>query len=298
MNRRRQHLYVSTACLPWQEPLPDRLAAYRAFGLDAIELGGNVSVTDEALSMMSRTDPPLLVHNYFPPPAESFVLNLASMDETIRTRSLDLVMSGLSLAVRLGAPFYSVHAGFVTDPVGFGETSFLFPSPASPEEVELAAERFLQSISFAARRARELGIEILVENNVCPLDLQGKLLLQTADEMLELFARLDDLPVGMLLDTGHLKVTAATFGFEPAAFVSAVEPFVRCIHVHDNDGVKDLHWPVEADSWALSILKRPTFVDLPIVIESKFAAVEALRQHVEFMRNELSGNRESASGLV
>ena len=273
-------VYASTACLPGTQPLPDRLADYREAGITAIELGAGVTVDAAALAGLARMDPPFLVHNYFPPPAVPFVLNLASSDVETRNRSLALVMDGLALAARLGAPFYSVHAGFVTDPVGFGTTSFLFPSPASDAEIAGALERFTGSLTAAAKRARELDVAILVENNVCPPDLRGKLLLQTAGEFLALFAGLPspELPIGILLDTGHLNVTACTFGFNPTSFIEAVEPYVRCLHVHDNDGSADTHLPVEPGSWVIDVLRRPAFAGLPVVVESRYAAVEDLRR--------------------
>ena len=52
-----------------------------------------------------------LVHNYFPPHKEPFVLNLASTSKIDSKRSLDHCRAAIDLATELGAPFYSVHAG-------------------------------------------------------------------------------------------------------------------------------------------------------------------------------------------
>src|SRR5689334_5084396 len=110
---------ASTACLRGTEPIESRLDRLRGAGIRDIELGAGVTV-DRGVDVLERqSDLRLLVHNYFPPPAQSFVLNLSSPDEDVRGQSVALVESALDLSARLKAPFYSVHGGFITDPVGF-----------------------------------------------------------------------------------------------------------------------------------------------------------------------------------
>ncbi|NJN67378.1 MAG: sugar phosphate isomerase/epimerase [Chloroflexaceae bacterium] len=277
-------IYVSTACLPGKSPLLQRLDDYAAAYLTHVELGAGVEVNHEELASLPwRCGQKFLIHNYFPPPAEPFVLNLASRSDSIRTRSLDLVCDALSLSARLEAPFYSVHVGFITDPKAFGTTSFEFPMPESPDETRAAFERFVSSLGQVLAIAREQGVQLLVENNVCPSDLRGKLLLQTPEEFLELFDVLPDASLGMLVDMGHLKVSAQTFGFDCLAGIEKLAPHIRAFHLHDNDGVSDLHWPVRPESWTLEVLRRAAFATLPIVVEAKFPDVMSLRQHVEWL---------------
>ena len=280
-------MFVSTACLPGVQPITSRISLYRSHGLNAIELGAGVSADEDSLSQVAGMECQFLVHNYFPPPRNPFVLNLASGDDDIRQRSLDLVTEALTLTARLAAPFYSVHAGFITDPISFGTTSFVFPMPASPDEARFAMDRFTTTLDIAIHRAQHLGVQILVENNVCSPELRGKLLLQTADEFLGLFRALPSPHLGMLLDTGHLNVTASTLSFDRIAFVEKVASYVRAIHVHDNDGTTDTHQPVQPGSWVLDVLRRPEFAGLPIVVEAKFDDVAGLRRHVDWLKDEL-----------
>jgi sugar phosphate isomerase/epimerase len=280
-------IFVSTACLVGVEPIISRISLYRSYGLNAIELGTGVSVDDNNLARVSGSDCQFLVHNYFPPPPKPFVLNLASSDENIRRRSLELVFKALALTVRLGAPFYSVHAGFITDPTSSGTTSFIFPMPASPDVEQQAMKRFVEAIKIALDHAERFGVQLLIENNVCSRELRGKLLLQDADEFLALFKALPSLHLGILLDTGHLNVTAHTFGFDRFSFVDQVAPHIRAFHVSDNDGTVDSGQPVRAGSWVLDVLHRAEFRDLPIIIEAKFKSAVELRQHVNWLRAEL-----------
>jgi len=286
-------LYVSTACLSPTEDLLPRLAAYEARGLNAVELGAGVSIGDPELFEMKNL-PALksgarrfLIHNYFPPPRESFILNLSSPDEAIRRRSLDFVLAALDLAARLDAPYYSVHAGFVVDPLEMGPTSFRFPPLPSPDEPRRAMERFIETIKPAVSHAESVGVGLLVENNVCPADLRGKLLLQTADEFHELLDACPSASLGVLLDTGHLKVAARTFGFECADFVDALGPYVKVVHIHDNDGRLDTHEPIGPGSWAARILDSPPLADVPVVVEARFDGMDSLLAHVSWLERDV-----------
>lgn len=280
-------IFVSTACLPGVQPITSRISVYRGHGLNAIELGAGVSADEDSLSQVAGMECQFLVHNYFPPPRNPFVLNLASGDNDIRQRSLDLVTQALTLTARLAAPFYSVHAGFITDPISFGTTSFVFPMPASPDEAQLAMDRFTTALETVLDHAQHFDVQLLVENNVCSRELRGKLLLLTADGFLKLFRVLPSPDLGILLDTGHLNVTAHTLGFDRISFVDKLAPYIRAFHVHDNDGKDDTHQPVQPGSWVLDVLRRPGFASLPIVVEAKFDDVTGLRRHVDWLKDEL-----------
>jgi len=260
---------------------------YQSSGLNAIELGAGVSVDEDSLSQVAAMDCRFLVHNYFPPPVDPFVLNLASRDVNIREQSLHLISEALYPSVRLKAPFYSVHAGFITDPTSFGLTSFVFPMPASSDEAQFAFGRFITALEIVLDNAQRLGVDILIENNLCSQEMRGKLLLQTAEEFLELFCAVQSQYLGVLLDTGHLNVSAHTLGFDRMTFVEEVAPYVRALHVHDNDGINDIHQPIQPDSWVFEVLRRPEFARLPLIIEAKFETVADLYRHVDWLEKEL-----------
>ena len=81
-----------------------------------IELSGgtqDVEQLDKLLSLNSVCN--FQIHNYFPPPQEPFVFNLASEDELIFTKSFHHAHTAIDLAEKLGSKFYSFHAGFLMD---------------------------------------------------------------------------------------------------------------------------------------------------------------------------------------
>lgn len=280
-------IFVSTACLSELQSIDSRVTLYKRHGLDAIELGAGISSNEIIPSQISKMECQFLVHNYFPPPVDPFVLNLASSNTNILQRSMDFVSEAIALTASLNAQFYSVHAGFIADPTSFEYNSFVFPTLTSPDAYRCALSRFTAALEVEIDCAEHFGVGLLVENNLCTTALRGKLLLQTADEFIELFDKIKSKNLGILLDTGHLNVTAHTFGFDPMSFIDQVASHIRAFHVHDNDGISDIHQPIQPDSWVLDVLRQPTFADLPIVIEAKFKNVNDLCEHVNWLQLEL-----------
>jgi sugar phosphate isomerase/epimerase len=275
-------VYASTAAVKRPRELWAVLDAYRDAGINAVELGfADLDDPSDLVARLQRYDFEYLVHNYFPPPAEAFVINLASRDVDLARRSLELVLDALELTAELGAPFYSVHCGWITDPVGFDGTSFVLPDPAPGEAAE-ARSRFVAALHTAVRRAEELGLGLLVETSVCPPAARGKLLLLEADDLAAMLAELASPALGLLVDTGHLNVTAHTLGFDRLAFLQILARDVRAWHVHDNDGVVDQHLPARPGSWVWDTLASQD-VPRPVIVEAKFAHAAALAEHVDIL---------------
>lgn len=271
-------IYASTACISGKQPLVERVRLYREHGIDAIELGARVTI-DGTFSGRDMGAGRFILHNYFPPPAEPFVLNLASANAAIRVRSIALVQDALSISASLGASVYSVHAGFITDP----SLDFVFPSPASASFGPAALRRFVESIRALLPVAEKEGVKLLIENNVCAPHNRGTLLLQTTEEFQEFFHMVSSPHLGILVDTGHLNVSATTFGFDRMAFIDALAPQIGAFHLHDNDGSADQHRPLTEGSWIVSVLCRPVVRDLPWIVEAQFPDTQSLAAHIDFL---------------
>jgi sugar phosphate isomerase/epimerase len=277
--------YVSTACLGRPE-LWSALNALAGAGIDSVELGAcTLDGTDDLASRLRATGLRLAVHNYFPPTDDGFVINLASPSADVRGAATAFVERALALASAVGAPFYSVHAGFASDPVGHDDGHFVFSGSA---DLDAARLRFADSLAGLAETARSLGVELLVENNVCIEQHRGYLLLVEGDEIASFLA-----PLGarLLLDTGHLNVSAATFGFDRERFVETVEDVVGALHLHDNDGTADRHAPLSEEGWIAELLRRPALRSVPRVLEARVATPAEARRQAD-LADRLAASRE------
>jgi sugar phosphate isomerase/epimerase len=108
-------------------------------------------------------------------------------------------------------------------------------------------------------------------------------------EFTRLLSDLPDEHLGILLDLGHLKVTATTLGFDLTEFITAVAPAIGAFHLHDNDGTKDQHQPVTADSWTLDVIRQSRFAGRCVVNEAKFASAREMVGHCIWLQKLLNG---------
>ena len=281
--------YLSTAAVRGSfADLETQVREFCAAGVPAIELGWAAPPRTSSVGdwLAAVPDTQFLVHNYFPQPSQPFVLNLASADEHVRARSIAMAEDAIRLSGRLNAPFYSVHAGFAAEfrPESLGHA--LDRHSFVPRAVAL--KTFRESVTVLATSAQLAAVDLLIEPNVVDRRnlVDGRnalLLLAEAEEIVSFLKVLNHPRVGLLLDTGHLNVSAHTLGFDRGEFVEAVAPWVRGLHIHDNDGSSDQHRALDAGSWVLDMLRDARFAARPMVLESVFASVaEAAEYRVWF----------------
>jgi sugar phosphate isomerase/epimerase len=284
-------IYVSTACAARHYPsLPKLLEALDSAGLRRIEFGYCPPLREfEFPSGLADYVDRGLMHNYFPPPAEPFVLNLASQNVTNLERSRRFCAQALFHSAALRAPFYSVHCGFLAE---FSANSLgrklEYHDVAS---YEVSYQTFCNSLRELLPIAKQHGMQLLVEPNVVARRnlVEGRnqlLMLATPREFSRLLDDFPDPALGILLDLGHLKVTAQTLNFTIEEFLSAVASRVEAFHVHDNDGILDQHRPIQNESWTLDLLREPMFSAKAMVVEAAFPSIEALATHVRWLESE------------
>ena len=280
-------LYVSTVCPAAPRDLWRLLDEFERAGIGHVELGTcELEDDDDLVERLAGRPFDYLVHGNFPPPANGFFVNLASPDREVAERSLRSVLDSIAVAARLGSPLYSMHPGFVTDPVGYDqEVGLLFRAPPSPAATREADERFAEAARMALARARELGVQLLVENSDVTPDKVGRVLLGTAAELRALTDAVGGL--GVLVDTGHLNVAASTYGFTPQAFLVELAPVIGGFHVHANDGTLDTHDPVAEGSWVLDALAAPELAPAAVTLEPRVPDVRALCAHAAWLERRL-----------
>lgn len=286
-------VYASTAGIARHFPsLPKLLTVLTAAGIDHIELGwapplDGLMLPDGLGAFPARW----LVHNYFPAPTQPFVLNLASQNPVTLRRSLDFCAHAIALSSDLGASFYSVHCGFLAefDPSSLGRQL----NYSEICDYERGYATFRTSLQMLLTEARAAGIRLLIEPNVvAPINLiDGRNLLLMLAEPFEFTRLMSDIPdehLGVLLDLGHLKVTATTLGFAITDFIEAVASSIGAFHLHDNDGTADQHRPVNSGSWALDVIQQFRFRGLPVVNEAKFDRPAGLVEHCVWLKKHLN----------
>jgi sugar phosphate isomerase/epimerase len=225
----------------------------------------------------------LLVHNYFPPPEKAFVLNLAARDGETLARSMAHVREAIDLSARCGAAFYSVHSGFAmnlgVEDLGKPEAQLAKKKVPYP----IAYRSFLNSVRNLSDYAKERGVRLLIENNVITREQAGgesPLLMTEPVEIAGFLRELDDQNVGLLLDVGHAKVSAAALGFEPGRFIEELARWIGAVHLSDNDGVRDNNQAFGEDAW----FGEYFLGNLPAVIEVYKIGIEGAAPMVDVVK--------------
>ena len=166
------------------------LESARKLGCNALQIfsasprmwqGGSTRISDvDAKAFRARREElrlgPLVIH-------ANYLLNLASAERMLQTRSIQAFHDEIVRAIALRADFLIVHPG------ARGEST-----------TEQAISTIVESVKQASKHAPMDGLRILIENTAGMGTSVGARL----EELGEILAGLRNLPVGACLDTAHL----------------------------------------------------------------------------------------------
>jgi sugar phosphate isomerase/epimerase len=195
-------------------------------------------------------------------------------DLSAGTADADRALDGLlDYAVEAGARLVAYHGLNFADAEG--------PARARIRERALLEERSLRRL---LQRAHTLGVTVAIEN-LAPVHPGPRRLCHDPLAVADLVRRLASPAAGMLLDVGHLHITADATRSDPVTLAGAVADAVVLFHVHDNLGARrhdlaapgldplklDLHLPPGRGSlpWArLAPLLRAHHAPLVLEVEA------------------------------
>ena len=112
-------IYISSACLKANH-IKESVLKLNSYGIDHIELSGGTkyykNLESDLIELKEKFSLKFLCHNYFPPPPDPFVINLASSDVNVYNKSLANIKKALDLSNKLGSAKFAFHAGFYFNP--------------------------------------------------------------------------------------------------------------------------------------------------------------------------------------
>ena len=230
----------------------DTVQQFLSENIYQIELSSGKPINNVAVELSkieSETD--LMLHNYFPPPLEPFVLNLASSNNEIYEKSINFFKESINLSALVHSKYYAIHSGFLVDP----NVSQLGNTIAADNIVnrEIGMFNFKNGVSFLADYAESVGVKLLVENNVInkesyAVNNENILLLCDPYEISTFIAEMNG-RVGLLLDVAHLKVSSRTLGFNLISGVEELNSYTVGYHASENKGLRDDHEIFDENAW-------------------------------------------------
>ena len=227
-------------------------------GIDNIELSGGSYDEDQLKKLKElKKYQSFKVHNYFPPPKEPFVFNLASFSEEIISKTLNQIEIAMQYAIELDSPQYSFHGGFLMEPK-VSELGKIIINRKLYERKE-ALKVFLDRLNIISQRAEELGVSLLIENN--PLTKKNLTQFGSSPFLMvdneECSFIMEETPsnVNLLIDFGHLKVSSKSLNFDYKLFLEKCDRWIQGYHLSDNNGLEDSNQKVEKKSWFWEYVK-------------------------------------------
>ena len=262
-------IYVSSSCSK-QKKIGAAIRELAEHGFQDIELSGGTEYyegyEDDIFDLKEKYNLNYLIHNYFPPPKEDFVLNLASLDDAIFERSLEHLHKAIRITRLLGADKFGFHAGFYVD-ISVKEIGKAV-SARQLCDTKQAEERFCKGFSLIKDESK--GIDIYIENNVYSkanfniYGLQNPFMLTSLTEYRELQQHID---FKLLLDVAHLYVSSRTLGFDFGLHLDQMIMETDYIHLSDNDGYHDHNAAFISDSKLLNKIKKKHLNNKTITLE-------------------------------
>lgn len=275
-------IFVSTNCIKNPKNVLKVLYEYQKGGIENVELGSVHDFFD--IKILKKFDFNFLIHNYFPPPKIPFNFNLASQNEVIRKKSLNLAKNAIDLCCDVESPLYTFHAGFTVDPPKLGK-----PLPRIDiSDRDNAIEIFVNEVEKIVNYANNRGIKVAVEPNV----VQKFNLIETRNDLClfaeyleieKLFKILKKTSLGLLIDLGHTAVTSHWLKFDKDEFVQKCSKYTSAIHISNNNGLQDQHRSLTQNCWAISKLKK--FKNIPIILETMNLPIEKIKENIQLVQN-------------
>jgi sugar phosphate isomerase/epimerase len=142
-------------------------------------------------------------------------------DRHYRQIRIDHTMRSLTLARELGAPCITTEPGGPVEPGGSWSA---------------ALRLFVEELKPVAEHAERAGVLLLIEP-------EPGLLIEKADQFLELMQLIDSPAVGLNFDIGHFYCV----GDEPAPTVHRLAPYIRHFHLEDIAATRVHHHLVPGD---------------------------------------------------
>lgn len=286
-------IYISSAAVN-SSLIEDSIQKLAGIGICNIELSGGTRYSDNILKKLkdlkNKFSLNYLIHNYFPPPQQDLVINIASQNERTRLESIDFVKGSIKLAQDIKIDCYTLHPGYARE-FRPSQKSDYFISDSQPGiSPELASAIMFKSLSAIRKYARERGVRIGLEN-LFPTDNapNGSLLCIPADiiQFLDYFGKDDN--IGFLLDLGHLLISANYFNFNKDEFIELLrdnyQDKICGIHLSGNDGKTDKHSPLSTDCWQLRAVQRFDLEKIPITFECRGLNTQELLKQYQMVKN-------------
>jgi sugar phosphate isomerase/epimerase len=263
-------IYVSTSCIKTGY-IKESVIKLAQQGLRNIELSGGTQLYEgyekDLLDLQEKYSLNYLIHNYFPPPSNPFMLNLASLDDDLYYQSIEHCKRAIELSKILDGSKYGVHAGFMIDFTPQEAGKKISYREVNDREISLC--RYSDAWETLTETAGS-DVKLYIENNVYSATNiktygnENPFMLTCYDGFKELKNKVD---FNLLLDLAHLKVSVCSQNLSYEDEINKLLPLTDYVHISGNDGLHDKNLSINSDEELMETLRMHDFSNKTITLE-------------------------------
>jgi len=283
--KKLKNIFVSTTFAKNNSKISDVLSLCKKEKIENIELGSNHVYENNFKGIVKKYNFRFIVHNYFPIPKKSFVVNIASSSDRIRSLSLQHVKKAINFCRQTNSKLYTFHPGFVSDPITASKSSknydFIWKKKDLNKNYKFAFKNMLNSLKKIIIFAKSKGVKIAIETEGS-YKKSKLLLMQKPEEYQKLFKYFSPKELGINLNIGHLNLAAKVFNFSKLEFVKQLKPYILAIELSHNNGIEDQHLPLKKNAWYWKIINDPDFSDVYKILEFRNTNIKDIKKIFTF----------------
>lgn len=242
-----------------------------------IELSGGSQQEPYLLGNLKKIkeekDISFLIHNYFPPPKNHILLNIANTDDVTR----GFIKETMEYVRGLEIDYYSIHSGYTRDL--YFENELWSPDPMGKQ---YTLDGIYENVEWFRKEFPET--KLALENMNPSNNNEENIFFCHIDRIIDILE--NNKEIYLLLDLGHLKISSVIldFDFHAAAkilFDTYIDRILE-IHLSENEGLYDDHNLILSDSLqykmikenAESIIRR----EINVTLEARGQSLEDLQE--------------------
>ena len=284
-----KNLSISTTFLADGKSLINALKVCNSLDIKSVEIGSN-HCFESNYDYIKDFPFDYLLHNYFPIPETSFVLNIASFDKDIRDKSFHHIIKAIDFCDDIGGNLYTFHPGFLTDPRGSNLSKRNYDFQWDENQIDnidfiKAKELMYRTLDKVIPYAQSKDVPIAIETEGS-LKKKDHLLMQKPEEYIDLMSNYKNSEIGINLNIGHLNLAANAFHFNKKEFVDLISNYMVAMELSHNDGYEDQHLPLHADEWYWAIINDTRFKDLHKILEFRNTSISDIIKCIELFNKE------------
>ena len=281
--KKLKNIFVSTIFAKDNSKISDALLICKKANISNIELGSNHIYENNFKKIIKQYNFRFIVHNYFPIPRKSFVVNIASSNKHIRNLSLKHIKKAISFCKEINSKLYTFHPGFVSDPIAANRSGnnydFIWSVKILNKNYKLAFDQMSSSLKKIVNFARKKNVRVAIETEGS-FKKKFYLLMQRPEEYQKLFKYFDTKDLGINLNIGHLNLASKAFNFSKLKFVDMLKPYIVAIELSHNNGIEDQHLPLRKKAWYWKIINDPDFYKTYKILEYRNTNIQVIKKNL------------------